>query len=88
MIQLPCPWCGPRNVTEFRYQGEATTRPDVGATTPEEWRRYLYFRRNPCGWVEENWYHTAGCRRFFRLRRNTASNENHSVSTPQSAGGS
>lgn len=75
MMQLPCPWCGPRNATEFRYHGEATGRPDVTSATPEQWRRYLYFRRNSCDWVEENWYHTAGCRRFFRLRRNTSSNE-------------
>ncbi|MBV9844279.1 MAG: sarcosine oxidase subunit delta [Kutzneria sp.] len=74
MIQLPCPWCGPRNVTEFRYAGERTPRPDPGTATPRQWRAYLYLRRNPCGVVEENWYHTAGCRRFFTLHRDTASN--------------
>ncbi|HWL96432.1 MAG TPA: sarcosine oxidase subunit delta [Nocardioidaceae bacterium] len=79
MIQLPCPWCGPRNVTEFRHHGEVVSRPDASSSTPREWRRYLYFRRNEAGWVEENWYHTAGCRRFFRLRRHTVSNENHLV---------
>lgn len=79
MIQLSCPWCGPRNVTEFRHHGELTTRPDVASATPEDWRRYLYFRRNTQGWVEENWYHTAGCRRFFRVRRHTVSNETEAV---------
>jgi sarcosine oxidase, subunit delta len=77
MIQLPCPWCGPRNVTEFRHHAETVSRPDVASTSPEEWRHYLYFRRNASGWVEENWYHTAGCRQFFRLSRHTMSNESH-----------
>lgn len=75
MMQIPCPWCGPRNATEFRHQGEAKKRPEVASASPEEWRRYLYFRVNPCGWVDESWYHSAGCRRYFPLRRNTLSNE-------------
>jgi sarcosine oxidase subunit delta len=82
MIQLPCPWCGPRNVTEFAHQGEATSRPDVATASDEEWRRYLYFRRNALGWVEETWYHTAGCRRFVRLRRHTGTNEARPVPGP------
>ncbi len=75
MIQLPCPWCGPRNVAEFRYGGEVTRRPEPGTATEQEWRDYLYLRRNPCGWVRESWYHGAGCRRYFRLERDTVSNE-------------
>ena len=78
MIQLPCPWCGPRNVEEFRYAGEATSRPDPATATPEQWRAYLYLRRNARGWVDESWYHTAGCRRFFRLSRDTVSNATRS----------
>lgn len=79
MIQLPCPWCGPRNASEFHYQGEATARPDVSTATPQEWRQYLFMRSNPCGWVDENWYHTAGCRKFIRIRRHTLSNETQKV---------
>ncbi len=79
MIQLPCPWCGPRNVTEFRYSGEATPRPDPATVSREEWRAYLYLRRNPCGPVEETWYHSAGCRRFFRIERDTVSGETRSA---------
>ena len=41
----------------------------------ESWRRYLYFRRNSNGWVDESWYHAAGCRRVISLRRNTTTNE-------------
>lgn len=79
MIQLPCPWCGLRNVAEFRYSGEVTARPDPATTTPEQWRDYLYLRRNRSGRVDETWYHGAGCRRFFRVSRDTVSNEAHAV---------
>lgn len=72
---LPCPWCGPRNVAEFAYAGEAGARPDPAVTTPEEWRAYLYGAANPRGWTTERWYHRAGCRRYFPLRRDTVTNE-------------
>ena len=74
MIRLPCPWCGPRNVSEFRYVDEVTPRPGPESTTPEQWRGYLYLRRNPRGEVLETWYHTAGCRRYIRLNRDTGTN--------------
>jgi len=75
MMRLPCPWCGLRNVAEFRYGGETRPRPDPAAVTAERWRAYLYVRDNPRGWVEETWYHGSGCRRYFRIRRDTVSNE-------------
>ncbi len=79
MIRIPCPHCGPRNSSEFRYAGEGRPRPDVRNTTPPEWRGYLYERQNAAGWVRENWYHTAGCRRFFAIERDTVSNEVRTV---------
>lgn len=75
MIELPCPWCGPRNVSEFRHVGEVVARPEPADVTPARWREYLYLRANPAGWTEESWYHTSGCRRYFRLGRHTVSNE-------------
>ena len=75
MIQLPCPWCGPRNVSEFRYAGEGSHRPDPDTATPAQWRRYLYMHRNPLGWTEENWYHGSGCRKYFSLERHTETHE-------------
>jgi heterotetrameric sarcosine oxidase delta subunit len=81
MIQLPCPWCGPRNVSEFRYAGEGGHRPDPDTTTPVEWRRYLYMHRNPLGWTRENWYHGSGCRMYFSLERHT---ETHDIRAPDS----
>jgi sarcosine oxidase delta subunit len=34
MMLLPCPFCGVRNVGEFRYAGEAKSRPDPNSVTP------------------------------------------------------
>lgn len=94
MIQLPCPWCGPRNVSEFRYAGEGGRRPDPGTTTPVQWRRYLYMQRNPLGWTTETWYHGSGCRRYFSLERHTETHETRTpaarvekTSIPESPGG-
>lgn len=79
MMLIDCPWCGPRNATEFHHHGPATARPSPDQADPTTWRRYLYQRPNPLGEVEETWYHSAGCRRFLTVRRNTLSNENRSV---------
>ncbi|RJN31928.1 sarcosine oxidase subunit delta [Nesterenkonia natronophila] len=74
MMQIPCPWCGPRNATEFRHHGPHAPRPDPATASAEEWRRYLYLRPNPYGPVEETWYHAAGCRRFVSVIRDTFTN--------------
>ena len=68
MILVPCPYCGPRNASEFRWGGEIKRRPDPNNATTEQWRDYLYFRRNPAGWITETWCHQAGCGRYFRSR--------------------
>jgi heterotetrameric sarcosine oxidase delta subunit len=75
VILLPCPWCGLRNASEFRYVGEASRRPDVATTTPRLWRDYLYNHTNAAGWVREQWFHRAGCRRYFSAERHTVTNE-------------
>lgn len=86
MILIPCPHCGPRNSDEFRYSGEEHRRPDPAATTPRQWRDYLYGRDNPAGWVREHWYHVFGCRRFFTLERETVSNAVRPVTSSGSRG--
>jgi heterotetrameric sarcosine oxidase delta subunit len=79
MILLACPHCGPRNVSEFRYLGEATHRPDPDRCDPEEWRAYLYLKANPAGWTTETWMHRAGCRKFLTVERHTVTNQVRSV---------
>lgn len=75
MLLVPCPNCGPRNSADLRYGGESHARPDPATASPLEWRDYLYLRHNPAGWLRETWYCRAGCRRWFALERNTATNE-------------
>lgn len=74
MIELTCPWCGPRNVDEFHWHGEHRPRPDADAT-PGRWRAYLFVRRNVAGPQEELWFHGVGCRRFVTVRRDTRTDE-------------
>ncbi|MBC3190401.1 sarcosine oxidase subunit delta [Pseudonocardia sp. C8] len=76
MMVLSCPWCGPRNATEFRYGGENHSRPDPNTATAQEWRRFLFMKSNPLGPVQETWYHRAGCRKYFSVERDTGTNEN------------
>jgi sarcosine oxidase, subunit delta len=75
LILIPCPHCGPRNVSEFAYKGEAHPRPETASVTPAEWRDYLYTHTNPAGWIPEGWYHRAGCRRYISVERHTVTNE-------------
>jgi len=70
---------------EFRAVGESKRRPDVGSTTPEQWRAYLYDKANLAGWVTETWYHRAGCRRYLTVERHTVTNEIRDSRRPGSA---
>lgn len=79
MILIPCPNCGLRNATEFRWCGELIKRPDPASTDQIEWRNYLYFRKNLAGWGAETWYHRAGCGQYFRVERNTMTDEFRSM---------
>ncbi|HUY71974.1 MAG TPA: sarcosine oxidase subunit delta, partial [Gaiellaceae bacterium] len=65
---LECPNCGPRDVYEFRYQGELTRRP-TGKPTQRELSEYVYFRSNVAGPQHEWWYHRAGCGQWFIAER-------------------
>jgi sarcosine oxidase, subunit delta len=74
MLYLTCPYCGPREETEFRYGGE-----DVTIPTPEAddraWSRCLYYRSSPAGRFTERWVHTHGCRQWFYVIRDTLTHE-------------
>jgi len=77
MMELRCPYCGPRDSTEFTYAGDATVRrpSDPLATPIADWCDHVYLRDNPRGPHEELWQHSSGCRRFIRVRRNTLTHE-------------
>lgn len=75
MIVVPCPNCGPRNSSDLRNCGEVVERPNPEVSTIEEWRSYLYLKKNTADWMRETWYCRNGCRKYFVVERNTATNE-------------
>lgn len=77
MMLIPCPWCGPRNETEFHYGGQADVAypAEPSAVSDVDWSRFLFYRANPQGAFTERWNHQAGCRRWFTITRDTRTNE-------------
>ena len=73
MLLIHCPWCGPRDESEFSYGGEAhIDRPkDPYALSDEAWADYIFMRKNPSGYHLEQWAHSSGCRRWFNVERDT-----------------
>ncbi|WP_370318395.1 sarcosine oxidase subunit delta [Oricola sp.] len=71
-MRITCPHCGPRDLVEFSYHGDATlTRPDSASTDPDAWNAYVYDRANPAGEHHEFWQHSGGCRKHLVVTRNT-----------------
>ena len=69
---ITCPYCGPRDVVEFTYQGDATvTRPNLASADQDVWNRYVYDRANPAGKHSEVWQHSGGCRAHLIVERDT-----------------
>ena len=76
MFLIPCPYCGLRSEVEFTYGGDATvSRPDPQSASTEQWLDHVYLRDNPRGPHLEWWQHTAGCRAWIKVRRDTATHE-------------
>ena len=77
MLEIACPWCGPRDETEFHCGGEShIARPaDPAAISDEAWAEYLYMRTNPKGVFHERWHHSHGCRRWFNVARHTVTHD-------------
>lgn len=77
MLQITCPWCGPRDEEEFCCGGQShIIRPQEPEKIPdEEWAAYLFSRHNPKGVHLERWRHTFGCRQWFNVARDTVSHE-------------
>lgn len=73
MLLIPCPYCGLRAETEFRYAGEAhLVRPaNPDSVSDAAWTEYLFMRSNTRGRQRERWRHLHGCGRFFNVVRDT-----------------
>ena len=77
MLVITCPYCGPREESEFSCGGEAhIARPLAeNSLTDAEFADYLFLRDNPKGVFLERWRHAAGCRRWFNVVRDTVTHE-------------
>ena len=77
MLIINCPHCGPREESEFACGGEAhVARPLAeNSISDAEFADYLFLRDNPKGLFLERWRHSAGCRRWFNIARDTVSHE-------------
>ncbi len=69
---FPCPFCGPRNETEFHFAGElGKVRPDTTQdVTNGDWATYLHAQRNEKGPVREVWLHLT-CSELFVMERDS-----------------
>ena len=87
MLLIVCPWCGPRDESEFSPGGEAhiVRPPEPDQLSDEEWADYLFMRKNPMGEMREQWHHSAGCRRWFYAVRDTVTYEISEVYRPGEA---
>jgi sarcosine oxidase, subunit delta len=75
MMLLSCPYCGPRDETEFVCGGTThIVRPPLEASDAQ-WGGYLFFRDNPKGLLRERWRHAYGCGQWFNLERHTVTHE-------------
>jgi len=67
-------------MAEFSYGGADLIRPvggpplDPASPPGEAWDDFVYRRDNAAGAHTELWFHAAGCRRWFAVRRDTRTN--------------
>ena len=83
---ITCPYCGPRDSSEYSYQGDANrTRPDPASSDQAAWNAYVYDRVNTAGDHREFWQHAGGCRSHLVVVRNTLTHRISSVSFARDA---
>ena len=87
MLLIPCPCCGPRAESEFRWRGDARVkRPRPEALADDAgWLGHLFWRPPADGTVEEIWFHEAGCRQFIVVTRDTRTHAIHGARATGSA---
>ena len=75
MLLIPCPFCGPREESEFSYGHEAhIARPkNPEKLSDADWAQYLFMKDNTKGLLLERWAHVHGCGRWFNVARDTVS---------------
>ena len=71
-----------QNVYHYGGAAHVAYPADPSTLTDPEWAHYLFYRANPKGLFAERWSHSAGCRRWFNLVRDTVSNRILAVYRP------
>lgn len=81
MFIIECPYCGPRDQSEFSYGGQAhISRPTNSEELSDaEWAEFVFIRDNPKGLLAERWNHAAGCRKWFNALRDTATDRIYAI---------
>ncbi|WP_424830320.1 sarcosine oxidase subunit delta [Ruegeria sp.] len=76
MMNIPCPFCGNRNESEFIYGGPVVDpRPDPNRVSDAEWVEHLTIVPNPLGPVQERWWHARGCGMWLTIWRDTRTHD-------------
>ena len=79
MIIIDCPFCGPRDHSEFSYGSDASIKyPDLNSSI-KEWTEAIFFRKNIDGVQSETWHHSSGCRMWLEVERCTKTHKIFSV---------
>ena len=75
-MRIRCPYCGERSNDEFTVLGDADAlRARPSSADTNAFYDYAYLRTNPAGQHRELWYHSAGCRRWLVVTRDTRTHE-------------
>jgi heterotetrameric sarcosine oxidase delta subunit len=72
MLWLTCPRCGPRPLDEFAFGGERRPVPDWIQGDDARNLDEVWMFENLDGVTSERWFHSAGCRRWLTVRRDTS----------------
>jgi sarcosine oxidase subunit delta len=67
---ITCPYCGPRDVSEFTYQGDGNRVRPIRCRRYRGLEQYIYDRVNIAGDQNEIWQHSGGCRSHLVIVRN------------------
>jgi methylglutamate dehydrogenase subunit B len=79
MIIINCPYCGPRDHSDFGYGGDASIEYPALDAPMEKWHDAIYLRENICGMQAETWHHVNGCRMWLVVERDTMTHVIQSV---------
>ena len=66
---LSCPWCGPRELEEFRFRSVVAAGSDATARSASRAFAEVYERTNVPDANIEYWQHDRGCRAWLVVQR-------------------